>query len=65
MFNSKYYTIVITLAFIVLTAAVGVQALEMKEFNLFDSLSKRFFNKSDSPAVSAVPAEAAAPAKAK
>lgn len=54
MFNSKYYTIVIILAFVVLAAAVGVQALEMKEFNLFDSLSKRFIGKSDS----AVPAKA-------
>jgi acid phosphatase family membrane protein YuiD len=64
MFNSKYYTIVIVVAFVVLSAAVGVQALEMKEFNLFNSLSNRFYSKSDSSAVSAAPVKAAAPAKA-
>jgi hypothetical protein len=48
MFNSKYYLVVIVAAFVFLAGAVVVQALEMKEYNLFNSLSNRFFKKAES-----------------
>lgn len=71
MFNSKYYLIVIVVAFICLAGSVGVQVLEMKEYNLFNSLSNRFLKKSASTTEAAAPAakkveaaDKAAPAQA-
>lgn len=48
MFNSKYYLIVIVIAFVFLAGSVGVQVMEMKEYNLFNSLSNRFLKKDKS-----------------
>lgn len=56
MFNSKYYLIVIVIAFVCLAGSVGVQVLEMKEYNLFNSLSNRFLKKSASTTEAAAPA---------
>lgn len=43
MFNSKFFTAVIVLTFIALGAAVAFQALEMNEYNLFNTLQQRYF----------------------
>ncbi|MEI8245610.1 MAG: hypothetical protein WCI51_07265 [Lentisphaerota bacterium] len=45
MFNSKYYLIVIVIAFLCLAGSVGIQVLEMKEYNLLNSLPNRFLKK--------------------
>ncbi len=61
MFNSKYYLVVILIAFLFLAGAVGLQVLEMKDYNLFNSLSNRFFKKTvatttEAPVAAATPA---------
>ena len=64
MFNSKYYLIVIVIAFLCLAGSVGIQVLEMKEYNLLNSLPNRFLKKAataETPAKTEV-AEKAAPA---
>ena len=43
MFNSKFFTAVIVLTFIALGSAVAFQALEMNEYNLFNTLQQRYF----------------------
>ncbi|MBO5791669.1 MAG: hypothetical protein J6S54_04270 [Lentisphaeria bacterium] len=43
MFNSKFFTVVIVLSFVALGAAVAFQALEMNEYNLFNTLQQRYF----------------------
>ena len=43
MFNSKFFTVVIGLSFVALGAAVAFQALEMNEYNLFNTLQQRYF----------------------
>ena len=43
MFNSKFFTVVIVLTFLALGATVALQALEMKEYNLFNILQQRYF----------------------
>ncbi len=43
MFNSKFFTAVIVLTFVALGAAVTFQVLEMKEYNLFNTLQQRYF----------------------
>jgi len=43
MFKSKFYTVMIVLTFLVLGAGVAFQALEMKDYNLFETLQTRFF----------------------
>jgi len=62
MFNSKYYLVVIVIAFLFLAGAVGLQVLEMKDYNLFNSLSNRFFKKTVSTTTEAPAAAATAPA---
>ncbi|MFA6100668.1 MAG: hypothetical protein WCV67_09685 [Victivallaceae bacterium] len=56
MFNSKYYLIVIVVAFVFLAGSVGIQVLEMKEYNLFHSLSGRFLKKGEAAATAEAPA---------
>ncbi|MBQ7209139.1 MAG: hypothetical protein IJS01_15185 [Lentisphaeria bacterium] len=43
MFNSKFFTVIIVVTFLALGAAVAFQALEMQEYNLWNSLQARFF----------------------
>jgi hypothetical protein len=43
MFNSKFFTVVVVLTFLALGAAVTFQALEMQEYNLWNTLQARFF----------------------
>ena len=43
MFNSKFFTVVIVLSFVALGAAVAFHALEMNEYNLFNTLQQRYF----------------------
>ena len=43
MLNSKFFAVMAVLAFLVLGATVAFQALEMKDYNLFDTLQQRFF----------------------
>lgn len=43
MFNSKFFTVVIVLTFLALGAAVAFQAMEMNDYNLFDTLQQRYF----------------------
>ena len=43
MFNSRFFTAVVVLTFLALGAAVYFQAMEMQEYNLFNTLQQRFF----------------------
>jgi hypothetical protein len=43
MFNSKFFTVMIVLTFLVLGGAVALQVLEMNEYNLFETLQERYF----------------------
>lgn len=43
MFNSKFFTVIVVLTFLALGAAVAFQALEMQEYNLWNTLQARFF----------------------
>ena len=43
MFNSKFFTVVIVLTFLALGAAVAFQAMEMNDYNLFNTLQQRYF----------------------
>ncbi len=38
MFESKYYTVMIILSFVLLAACVAFQMLEMDEYNMFAQL---------------------------
>ncbi len=40
MFNSKFFTVVIVLTFIAMSAIVTFQVLEMCEYNLFETMFK-------------------------
>ena len=42
MFNSKLFTVMIVLTFLVLGGTVALQVLEMNEYNLFEILVDRF-----------------------
>ena len=42
MLNSKFLTAMIVLTFLSIGACVAFQALEMKEYNLFETISKQF-----------------------
>ena len=39
MFESKFYTVMIVLSFVLLAACVVFQALEMNEYNMFAQLT--------------------------
>lgn len=57
---SKFYTVMIIVSFVVMTAAVALQVLEMQRYNLFN----KFMSKSSSEVVIAAPEKKAAkPAK--
>lgn len=43
MFNSKLFTVMIVLTFLVLGGTVALQVLEMNEYNLFETLQERYF----------------------
>ena len=43
MFNSKFITVVIFLTFLALGATVAFQAMEMNDYNLFNTLQQRYF----------------------
>ena len=43
MFNSKFFTVIVVLTFLAIGAAVTFQALEMQEYNLWNTLQARFF----------------------
>ena len=43
MWNSKFFTVVIVLTVLALGATVAFQALEMQEYNLWNTLQARFF----------------------
>ncbi len=38
MFNSKFFTVMIVLSFLAVAASVAFQALEMHEYNLFNTM---------------------------
>ena len=38
MFNSRYYTVMIVLSFLLVAAAVALQVMEMQEYNLISQL---------------------------
>lgn len=42
MLKSKFMTVLIVLSFLAIGATVAFQALEMKEYNLFQTLLGRF-----------------------
>ena len=44
MFNSKIFTVIIVVTFLALGTAVAFQVLEMREYNLWDTLQARFFS---------------------
>jgi len=43
MFKSKFFTVMIVLTTLAVAAALVFQLLEMKEYNLFQTLQARFF----------------------
>ena len=43
MFKSKFFTVMIVLTTLVMAATLVFQLLEMKEYNLFQTLQARFF----------------------
>ena len=43
MLNSKFFTAVIILTFLAVGAVVALQACEMNEYKLFDTLQQCFF----------------------
>ena len=43
MFHSKFFTVMIALTALAAAAALVFQLLEMKEYNLFQTLQARFF----------------------
>ena len=43
MFKSKFFTVMIALTFVAVAAALVFQLLEMKDYNLFQTLQARFF----------------------
>lgn len=45
MLNSKFFTTMIVLTFLAVGACVAFQALEMKDYNLFETLQVRFMGK--------------------
>jgi hypothetical protein len=45
MLNSKFFTVIVVLTFLALGAVVTFQALEMQEYNLWNTLQTRFFGK--------------------
>jgi hypothetical protein len=53
---SKFYTVMIIVSLVVLTAAVALQVLEMQRYNLFN----KFMSKSSSDVVVATPEKKAA-----
>jgi len=42
MLKSKFFTVMIVLAFVAVAATVAFQVLEMQEYNLFETLIERF-----------------------
>ncbi len=43
MLKSKFFAVMAVLTLVALGAAVAFQSLEMKDYNLFDTLQQRFF----------------------
>ena len=43
MLKSKFFAVMAVLTVVALGAAIVFQSLEMKEYNLFDTLQQRFF----------------------
>ena len=43
MLNSKFFVVMALLTFLALGAAVAFQALEMRDYNLFETLQQRYF----------------------
>ncbi len=43
MFKSKFFTVMIALTTLAVAAALVFELLEMKEYNLFQTLQARFF----------------------
>lgn len=43
MLNSKFFAVMAVLTFIALGGAVALQAMEMQEYNLFNTLQQRYF----------------------
>ena len=43
MFNSKMFTVILLATVLALGAVVAFQALEMQEYNLWNTLQERFF----------------------
>ena len=43
MFQSKFFTVMIVLTTVAVAAALVFQLLEMKDYNLFQTLQARFF----------------------
>ena len=43
MFESKFFTVMAAVSFVVLAVAVVFQVLEMNDYSLFETLQARFF----------------------
>ncbi|MFA7230355.1 MAG: hypothetical protein WC071_03710 [Victivallaceae bacterium] len=53
MFSSKLFTVVVALTVLALLGAIGLQVMEMQQYNLFNSVYQRYFagNSASSAAV--------------
>lgn len=52
MFNSKAFCVIIFLTALALAVAVGLQFMEMQQYNLIETLQERYFSSSEEPAES-------------
>jgi len=43
MFNSKFFMVMLVITTLAVAAALALQLLEMKDYNLFQTLQARFF----------------------
>jgi hypothetical protein len=61
VFASKFFTLMILLTLLALGGAVGLQVMEMQQYNLIDTLYKRYIDNGE--AAPAAPAKAPAAGK--
>jgi hypothetical protein len=62
VFASKFFTLMILLTLLALGGAVGLQVMEMQQYNLIDTLYKRYIDSGEA-AAPAAPAKAPAAGK--
>ncbi len=48
MFNSKVFTGIIVVTFLILGVTIYFQMVEMQEYNLFEAIQKEFFGEEES-----------------